>query len=78
LEKDNKHINAVYIPTKAIEDLGLYMGAVNIINISDKSYYKIDLESSTSSANSAFQQYVFPCILITNSKKEVELIQIEV
>ena len=72
IEKEKKRIKGLYIPTKDIDELGVVFNYDDCISISDNMYYKIDLDS-----NNNYQQYTFPCILIMNNKKEVELIQIE-
>lgn len=73
IEKEKKRIKGLCIPTKEIDELGIVLNYDDCISISDNKYYKIDLNG-----NSNYQQYVFPCILVLNSKKEVELIQIEI
>lgn len=73
IEKEKKRIKGLCIPTKEIDELGIVLNYDDCISISDNTYYKIDLNG-----NSNYQQYAFPCILVLNSKKEVELIQIEI
>ena len=73
IEKEKKRIKGFCIPIKEIDDSGIVLNYDDCISISDIKYYKIDLNG-----NGNYQQYVFPCNLVLNSKKEVELIQIEI
>lgn len=73
IEKKKKSIRGLCIPTKDIDQLGIVIDYDDRVCISDNKYYKIDLESKND-----YQLYFFPCILIMNSKKEVEIIKIEI
>jgi hypothetical protein len=73
IEKGKKGIKGLCIPTKAIDELAIVINYDDRVSISDTKYYKIDLDGKSN-----YQRYVFPCVLIMNNKKEVELIQIEI
>jgi hypothetical protein len=72
IEKSKKCVKGFYIPTNYFDDLGITINHDASININDTCYYKIDL-----GGNGNCESYVFPCSLITNSKKQVEIIEIE-
>jgi hypothetical protein len=72
IEKSKKSVKGFYIPTNYFDDLGITINHDASININDICYYKIDL-----GGNGNCESYVFPCSLITNSKKQVEIIEIE-
>lgn len=72
IEKEKKRVKGLYIPVKDIDGLEIVINYDECIEINNIMYYKIDLNSDGN-----YEQYVFPCSMIMNSKKEVELIQIE-
>ncbi|MHC1683089.1 MAG: hypothetical protein AB6733_09100 [Clostridiaceae bacterium] len=73
IEKQKNKIKGLCIPVNYINEMGIVFNHENCVKIKDKTYYKIDLGS-----NDNFEPYVFPCSLIMDSKKEIEVIEIEI
>ena len=75
IEKGKKGVKGFCIPTIYLDDLGMIINHDDFSNIKidGNSYYKIDM-----GGKGDYQTYVFTCSLITNSEKQLEIIQIEI
>lgn len=67
-----KKLNAFYIPVSVIEELGCRVSCNRIVEIDNRSYYKLDFGSTGN-----FQNYVFPCVVICNKEKHIEALEIQ-
>ncbi|GLC30384.1 hypothetical protein [Clostridium omnivorum] len=72
IEKKNNKVKGFYIPNSFVEELGVSLGSMQTTLIDNISFYKVDLGSG-----GTLYSYAYPCVLILNSNKQVELMQIQ-
>lgn len=73
IEKEGKRVKALLLPKTAIEVLEIKISGSNIVQNGEEQYYKIVLGGTGS-----YAPYVFPCVLICSTSKEIELIRLEI